>query len=77
MFKYSFKSKKLACLATGVILTISHACFADDTTTDNTTTDNSTSASVAADDRQQADAKTEAIEFISFLDLLPAAVELD
>ena len=77
MFKYSFKSKKLAFLATAVILTISHACFADDATTDNTTTNSSTSASVAADNSQQTDAKTEAIEFISFLDMLPAAVELD
>ena len=30
-----------------------------------------------ADDSQQTDTKTEAIEFISFLDMLPAAVELD
>ncbi len=77
MFKYSFKSKNLVFLATGVILTMTHASFADDTTTDNTATGNSTSASVVADDSQQTDTKTEAIEFISFLDMLPAAVELD
>ncbi len=66
MIKNTLKSKHFALLATGVMLTISHACFADTTT-----------ASVGADDSQQTDVKTEAIEFISFLDLLPAAVDLD
>ena len=72
MFKNSFKTKQLAILAFGVLLTLSHQCFAD-----TTTTDNNNSASVVADDSQQTAEKTEAIEFISFLDLLPAAVELD
>ncbi len=72
MIKNSFKSKQLAILASGVLLTLSHQCFAD-----TTTTDNNNSASVVADDSQQTNAKTEAIEFISFLDMLPAAVELD
>ena len=78
MIKNLFQLKQFTIVAAGVLMTLPQICAADSTTTVEASTSADTStASVPADDSQQNTGKTEPIEFVSFLDLLPAAMELD